>query len=140
MKILTDIQKIIIILEVINKFFSKVTRYKTSIQISVEFLCAEKVKSDMKVLVAQSCLTLRHHGLRPTRLLCLWNSPGKRIGVGSHSLLQGIFPTQGSKLGLLHWRHIFTIWAPREALRTSNLKITLTKWLHLWQHEKDYNS
>ena len=36
----------------------------------------------------------------------LWNSPGKNIGVGSHSLLQGIFPTQGSNLGLLHYRQI----------------------------------
>ena len=29
-----------------------------------------------------------------------WNSPGKNTGVGSHSLLQRIFPTQGSNLGL----------------------------------------
>ena len=30
--------------------------------------------------------------------------PGKPVntGVGSHSLLQGIFPTQGSKPGVLH--------------------------------------
>ena len=32
--------------------------------------------------------------------------PGKNIGVGSHSLLQGILPTQGSNLGLLHYRQI----------------------------------
>ena len=31
-------------------------------------------------------------GLRPTRLLCPRNSPGKNTGVGSHFLLQGIFP------------------------------------------------
>ena len=36
-----------------------------------------------------------------------WNSPGKNIGVGSHSLLQQIFPTQGSNPGLLHCRWIF---------------------------------
>ena len=42
----------------------------------------------------------------PARLLCLWNSPGKNTGVGSHSLLQGIFSTQGLNLGLLHGRHI----------------------------------
>ena len=29
--------------------------------------------------------------------------PVKNIGVGCHFLLQGIFPTQGSKLHLLHW-------------------------------------
>ena len=36
------------------------------------------------------------HGLQPSRFLCPWNSPGKSTGVGSHSLLQGIFLTQGS--------------------------------------------
>ena len=47
------------------------------------------------------------HGLYPTRLLCLWNSPGKKTGVGCHFLLQGIFPTQGWNphlLRLLHWQ------------------------------------
>ena len=39
-------------------------------------------------------------------LLCPWNSPGKNTGVGSHSLLQRIFLTQGSNLGLLHCRQI----------------------------------
>ena len=48
-----------------------------------------------KVLVAQSCLTLCNpHGLQPTRLLCPWDSPGKNTGVGCHSLLQEIFPSQ----------------------------------------------
>ena len=28
---------------------------------------------------------------------CLWNSPGQKIGVGCHALLQGIFLTQGIK-------------------------------------------
>ena len=36
----------------------------------------------------------------------LWNSPGQNAGVGSHSLLQGIFPTQGSNPGLPHCRQI----------------------------------
>ena len=35
------------------------------------------------------------HGLQPSRLLCLWDSPGKNIGVGCHFLLLGIFLTQG---------------------------------------------
>ena len=30
--------------------------------------------------------------------------PGKNTGVGSYPLLQGIFPTQGSNPGLLHWQ------------------------------------
>ena len=32
------------------------------------------------------------------------DSPGKNPGVGCHFLLQGIFPTQGSKLGVPHCR------------------------------------
>ena len=47
---------------------------------------------------------LQPNGLYPTRLLCPWNFPGKSTGVGSHFLLQGIFPTQGSNLGLPHCR------------------------------------
>ena len=42
--------------------------------------------------------------LCPTRLLCPWSSPDKNTGVGCLSLLQGIFPTQGSNLGLPHCR------------------------------------
>ena len=38
----------------------------------------------LKKIVAQSCLTLRPHGLWPTRLLCTWNSPGKHTGAGCH--------------------------------------------------------
>ena len=38
----------------------------------------------------------------PARLLCPWNFPGKNTEVDRHSLLQGIFATQGSNLGLPH--------------------------------------
>ena len=34
-------------------------------------------------------------------VLCPWDSPGKKTGVSCCALLQGIFPTQGSNLGLL---------------------------------------
>ena len=37
-------------------------------------------------------------------LLCSWNSVGKNTGLGCHFLLQGIFPTQGSNVGLPHFR------------------------------------
>ena len=40
------------------------------------------------------------------RLFCLWNSLGKNTGVGSHSPLQRIFPTQGLNSGLTHCRQI----------------------------------
>ena len=66
------------------------------------FSGSEKVKA----LVIESCQTLcdpMHHSLPDS---CPWNSPGKNTGVGSHFLLQGIFPTQGLNSGLLHWRRI----------------------------------
>ena len=56
-------------------------------------------------LVVQLCLIFCDP-MEPTRPLCLWNSPGKNTGVGSLSLLQGIFPAQGSNPGLLHCRQI----------------------------------
>ena len=43
------------------------------------------------------------NGLKPTRLLCPSNFPGKNTGMGCHFLLQGIFRIQGSNLLLLHW-------------------------------------
>ena len=54
----------------------------------------------VKVLVAQSCPTLCD------RMACPWNSLGKNTGVDCHSLLQGIFPTQGMNQGSLHCRQI----------------------------------
>ena len=54
---------------------------------------------------AQSLQTLRHYGLQPARLLCLWDSPDKNTGVGFPALLQGTFPTWGSNPRLLHLLH-----------------------------------
>ena len=47
-----------------------------------------------------------------------WNSPGQNTGVGRLSLLQGIFPTQGSNPGLHIAGGFFTSWATREAQNT----------------------
>ena len=58
-----------------------------------------------KVLVVQLCPTFcdlidrRSPG-------CPWDFPGKATGVGCHFLPQGIFLTQGSNPGLLHFRQI----------------------------------
>ena len=46
------------------------------------------------------------HSLRPHGLYSPWNSPVQNTGVGSLSLLQGIFPTQELNQGLLHCRQI----------------------------------
>ena len=46
------------------------------------------------------------NSLQPHGLHSPWNSLGQNTGVGSLSLLQGIFPTQGSNPGLPHCRQI----------------------------------
>ena len=56
-------------------------------------------------LAAKLCLTLLQlYRLQPSGLLCPRNFPGKNSGVGSHFLLQGIFPTQGSNPRFLRWQ------------------------------------
>ena len=44
--------------------------------------------------------------LQPHGLYSPWNSPGQNTGVGSLSLLQGVFLTQELNWGLLHCRRI----------------------------------
>ena len=46
------------------------------------------------------------NSLRPDGLCSPWNSPDQNTGVGSPSLLQGIFPAQGLSPGLPHCRRI----------------------------------
>ena len=55
---------------------------------------------ERKAKVIQSCTD----SLRPHGLYSPWNSPGQNTGVGSLSLLQGIFPTQGLNPGLMAGR------------------------------------
>ena len=65
--------------------------------ISCSYILAENEGEDHSVM---------SDSLRPHGSYSLWNSPGQNTGVGSHSILQGIFPTQGLNLGLLHCRWI----------------------------------
>ena len=70
-------------------------------------ICLRKeVKKKWSISHSVVSNSLQCHGLKPTRLLCLWDCPGKNTGVGSHSFLQGICSTQGSNPGLLHCRQI----------------------------------
>ena len=67
----------------------------------INFLSYVEERTVVVVKVAQSCPTLRPHGLYSP-----WNSPGQNTGVGSLSLLRGIFPSQGSNPGLPRCRWI----------------------------------
>ena len=57
------------------------------------------------VLVTQLCPTLCDP-MDCSPPGCSWDSLGKNTGVSGNFLLQGIFPTQESSLGLLHCRQI----------------------------------
>ena len=53
-----------------------------------------KVKSESHSVVSDS--------LQPHGPYSPWNSPGQNTGVGSPSLLRGVFPTHGLNPGLLN--------------------------------------
>ena len=81
--------------------------------------------------------SVRAYGLEPARLLCLWDSPGKNTGLGSHALLHGIFMTQGSNPGLPHCRQFLYCWTTKEAVLTAN---QLNKnWFQIWGMLKQFN-
>ena len=56
--------------------------------------------------------SLQPHGLYLARVLCTWDFPGKNTEVDCHFLLQWIFQTQGSNLGLPHCRQILLLSEP----------------------------
>ena len=65
------------------------------------------VRSVKKLLINQSCPSLCDPmDWQPTKLLHPWDFPGKNTEIGCHFLLQGIFLTQESNLGFLHYRQI----------------------------------
>ena len=80
-------------------------------------------KPKVRMSVTQSCPTLCDFlDCSPPGSSDPWNSPGKNIGVGGHSLLQGIFPIQEFNPGLLHFRQIFfVVFLPSEPLLHCNL-------------------
>ena len=65
---------------------------------------------------SESCSVVSS-SLWPHGLNSPWNSPGQNTGVGSLSLLQGIFPAQGLNPGLPHCRQILSHRSHQESLR-----------------------
>ena len=86
-------------METVSLFF-----FVSSIALACRFFTTsatwEAPTSLVKVKVAQS------NSLPPHGLYNPWDSPGQNTGVGSRSLLPGVFPTQGLNPGLPHCRQI----------------------------------
>ena len=78
------------------------TELKTILTIQIINESNTKYSRHLKNIISfEESDSLWPHGLHSP-----WNSPGQNTGVGSHSLLQGIFSTQGSNPGLPHCRLI----------------------------------
>ena len=60
----------------------------------------------LKVKSESESHSVMFYSFRPHGLYSPGNSPGQNTGVGSRSLLQRIFPTQGLTPGLPHYRQI----------------------------------
>ena len=69
--------------------------------------CGDYIRSPSEAVESESeSHSVVSNSLQPHGLYGPWNFPGQNTGVGSLSLLQGIFPTRESNLGLLHCRQI----------------------------------
>ena len=87
------------------------------------------------VWVSRSCQTLQPHGLWPTRLLCLWDSPGKKTGVGCRFLLgwMGLAPYKADTRQLPHpmvtWGHSERmVYKPGRGLHQTLSLLALRSW------------
>ena len=79
------------------------------------------------------------------RLLCPWDFHGKNAGAGCHFLLQGIFLTQESNLGLLYpfalaagFLPLVPPGKPYEGidLKQMDCQIFLNQWKFIWNQQK----
>ena len=82
------------------------------VQLSHPYLTIRKTKSESESHSVMS-YSLRPHG----HTYNPWNSPGQNTGVGSLSLLWGIFLTKASNPGLLHCRQILYQLSHKESPR-----------------------
>ena len=81
-----------------HRFGAILTERKQTHSVVLMSLACDICETESHLVVSDS--------LRPHVLYSPWNSLGQNTGVGILSLLQGIFPTQGSKQALLHCRWI----------------------------------
>ena len=76
--------------------------------------CLVRLSLFSRLVVSDS---LRPHGLLPTRLLCLWDFPGRNTGVGCHFLLQGNLSSRNNS-------RLFPLAQDRNTVRMTNWHLT----------------
>ena len=93
----------------------------------------------------QSKVKALSNSWQPHGLASPWDSPGRNTGVGSLSLLKGIFPTLGSNLGLPYRRqilnqlsHMAQKWHQKLDLRDEALAVSGGVWFEEEQRNTWY--
>ena len=82
------------------------------------FACFDSHEAELRLMYGKvKVKSLSSGGLFATPWTSPWNFPGENTGVGSLCLLQGIFPIQGLKPGLLHCRQILYQLSHKGSLR-----------------------
>ena len=92
-------------------------------------LCVIQTTGQMKESESRSVLS---DFLWPHGLYSPWNSPGQNTGVGSLSLLRGIFSTQVSNPGLPYCSQIFYQLSHIDGVKNSMLPVPPTLRHGLW--------
>ena len=82
--------------EDLNRHFSK----------DIQMAKRHMTRCSTSLIIESESHSVVSDSLRPHGLYSLWDFPRQNTGVGSLSLLQGIFPIQGLNPGLLHCRQI----------------------------------
>ena len=77
------------------------------------------------------------HGLYPARLLHPWDFTGKNTGVGCCFLLQGIFPTQRSNLGIPHCKQTLYCLSHRGSPRNWHFILNIIVSNKIWSSKEN---
>ena len=94
---------------ILGKFLVQCWLYNNSVNLAFRNYsldCFLKHYHHSEVIVWSEIHSVVSDCLWPHGLHSPWNSRGQNTGMGSLSLLQGIFPTQGLNRGLLHCRQL----------------------------------
>ena len=98
--------------------------------IESEYFMAEPTGKPHNVVLKSESLSVVSNSLQPHGLYSPWNSPGQNTGVGSLFVLPGIFPTQGSNLGLSNCRQILYQLSHNCSIKRNKVLIHAPTWIN----------
>ena len=127
--LVTSMCRVVLVLEE-DVCYDQCVLFSKLCQTSACFILYSKV---MKESESES-FSVVSNSLQPHGLYSPLDSPSQNTEVGTHSLLQDIFPTQGSSRGLAHCGHILYEPEPLEKTKNNGVgSLSLLKWIFLIQ-------